>query len=85
MRDMDALKKLKLEFQNSQKMLTALCDEARQNLLMLMMMENCEGIRAAELAKKTNLSRPAVSHQMQILRNADIVKCRKEGKTYIIP
>lgn len=80
MRDTDVIKRLKLEFQNSQKMLTAFGDEGRQNLLMLMIKENCKGIRAAELAEKTNLSRPAVSHHMQILRDAGIVKCKKEGK-----
>ncbi|MDO5765777.1 MAG: metalloregulator ArsR/SmtB family transcription factor [Elusimicrobiales bacterium] len=80
MADADAIKKLKLEFRNSQKMLTAFGDEGRQNLLMLMIMENCKEMRAAELAEKTNLSRPAISHHMQILRDAGIVKCRKDGK-----
>lgn len=28
---------------------------------------------------KTNLSRPAFSHHLHILKNADIVKVRKEG------
>lgn len=32
-----------------------------------------------DIAKKTNLSRPAVSHHMQILKNAGIVRVRKEG------
>lgn len=32
-----------------------------------------------EIAEKTNLSRPAVSHHMQILKEAGIVKARKEG------
>ena len=32
-----------------------------------------------EIAEKTNLSRPAVSHHMQILKDAGIVKARKEG------
>lgn len=32
-----------------------------------------------DVAKRTNLSRPAVSHHMQILKNAGIVKTRKEG------
>ena len=80
MADVNTIKNLKLEFQNSQKMLVALSDEGRQNLLLLMIMENGKGIRAAELAEKTNLSRSAVSHHMQILRDADIVKCKKDGK-----
>lgn len=34
----------------------------------------------ADIAKKTNLSRPAVSHHIQILKNAGIVRARKEGR-----
>ncbi len=32
-----------------------------------------------DIAQRTNLSRPAVSHHMQVLKNAGIVKTRKEG------
>lgn len=32
-----------------------------------------------DIAGRTNLSRPAVSHHMQVLKNAGIVKTRKEG------
>ena len=35
-----------------------------------------------DIAGRTNLSRPAVSHHMQVLKNAGIVKTRKEG-TYV--
>ena len=42
----------------------------------------CGGSRVVDIAEKTNLSRPAVSHHMQILKDAGIVKTRKEG-TYV--
>ena len=32
-----------------------------------------------DITKKTNLSRPAVSHHLQIMKDAGIVKVRKEG------
>lgn len=32
-----------------------------------------------EIARGTNLSRPAVSHHLKILREAGIVKMRREG------
>lgn len=32
-----------------------------------------------DISEKTNLSRPAVSHHIQISKNAGIVKARKEG------
>lgn len=76
----DEIEKLKSEFLKCQKLLTAFDDKVRQNLVMLMIAENGTSIRAAELAEKTNLSRPAISHHMQILKAAGIVKCEKKGK-----
>lgn len=37
------------------------------------------GVRVDDITKKTNLSRPAVSHHLQIMKDAGIVKVRKEG------
>ncbi|WP_278183798.1 ArsR/SmtB family transcription factor [Marvinbryantia formatexigens] len=63
-------------------MFTAFGDETRQHLLSILLCSECSGSRVVDIAKKTNLSRPAVSHHMQILKNAGIVKTRKEG-TYV--
>lgn len=74
------MKLLEARFRASSKILTALGDETRQHLLMIMMSEgDCSDNRVIEIAEKTNLSRPAVSHHMQILKDAGIVKTRKEG------
>ena len=70
---------LKTEFKDCQKVLTAIGDESRQYLLSMMIMEKCEGVRVIDLAEKTALSRPAVSHHMQILKDAGFVGIRKEG------
>ena len=32
-----------------------------------------------EITEKTNLSRPAVSHHLQIMKDAGIIKVRREG------
>lgn len=62
------------------KILTALGDETRQHLMLEMMRSgHCSGIRVCEITEKTNLSRPAVSHHLQILKDAGIVRMRKEG------
>ena len=62
------------------KLLLALGDENRQHLILEMMkMGKCNGVRVGEIAEKTNLSRPAVSHHLQIMKGAGIVKVRKEG------
>ena len=68
------------EFASCTKILTALGDETRQHLILEMMrFEDCSGVRVCEITEKTNLSRPAVSHHLQILKDAGIVKMRKEG------
>ena len=67
-------------FASCSKMLTAIGDETRQHLIVEMMkMNDCRGVRVCEIAQKTNLSRPAVSHHLQIMKNAGIIKVRKEG------
>ena len=71
--------KLRAEFKDCQKVLTAIGDETRQHLIALMIMEKCTGARVVDIAKKTNLSRPAVSHHMQILKDAGFVYAHKEG------
>ena len=67
-------------FKACTKILTAIGDETRQHLILQMMhFGNCNGVRVCEITEKTNLSRPAVSHHLQILKDAGIVKMRKEG------
>lgn len=67
-------------FHTHRKLLMALGDEVRQKLLMLMLAEERDWVRVVDLAEKTNLTRPAVSPHMQILKDAGMIQCRKEGK-----
>lgn len=68
------------EFENCQKVLIALGDENRQHLILEMMkMENCYGARVGDITERSHLSRPAVSHHLQILKDAGILKVRREG------
>lgn len=48
-------------------------------MLEMMRMEDCGGVRVGAITEKTNLSRPAVSHHIQILKDAGILKMRREG------
>lgn len=67
-------------FAASTGMLTAMGDETRQHIILEMMkMNHCDGARVGEITGKTNLSRPAVSHHLQILKRAGLIKSRKEG------
>ena len=73
------VRRLEKEFRACQKILAAIGDETRQHLLCIMLQSDCSGNRVIDIAKRTNLSRPAVSHHMQILKSAGIVKSQKEG------
>lgn len=57
----------------------AIGDETRQLILLTLLESDFNGIRVGEISKKTHLSRPAVSHHLQILKRAEIVNVRKEG------
>ena len=74
------IQQLASSFHKYKKIFTAVGDETRQHLLIIMMQSDCFGSRVIDIAKKTNLSRPAVSHHIQILKDAGIVKSRKEGR-----
>ena len=68
------------EIKNSQKILIALGDEMRQHLILVMIQNgDCSGMRVNDIAAKSSLSRPAVSHHLQILKDAGVVKMRREG------
>lgn len=74
------IKQLAEEFKMCQKTLLALGDENRQHLILEMMqIEDCYGVRVGTITEKTNLSRPAVSHHIKILKDAGIIKMRREG------
>lgn len=67
-------------FASCSNILTAIGDETRMHLIIEMLkIGNCHGVRVCEITEKTNLSRPAVSHHLQIMKKSGIVKVRKEG------
>ena len=74
------LNSLEEEFESCRQLLLALGDENRQHLILEMMrMGQCDGVRIGAITEKTNLSRPAVSHHIQILKAAGLLKMRREG------
>lgn len=76
----EEIQRLAGEFKNCRKILLALGDENRQHLILEMMqMGVCGGVRVGAITEKTHLSRPAVSHHIRILKDAGIVKMRREG------
>lgn len=76
----DDVAKLANDFAACAEILAAIGDETRQHLILEMLkMGDCSGVRVVEITEKTNLSRPAVSHHLQIMKDAGIVKMRREG------
>jgi DNA-binding transcriptional ArsR family regulator len=76
----EQIQALSKEIEGVQKVLIALGDSNRQHLIIEMMnMGQCGGVRVEDIASKSNLSRPAVSHHLKILKEAGIIDMRKEG------
>lgn len=77
---MNEIEVLAQEFKSCQKVLLALGDENRQHLILTMIqMNKCSGVRVGTITEKTHLSRPAVSHHLSILKDAGLIKMRREG------
>jgi len=66
-------KTLANEFLECRKVIIALGDETRQGIIMTLLTSDKVGLRVGEITEKTHLSRPAVSHHIQILKDAGII------------
>jgi DNA-binding transcriptional ArsR family regulator len=55
----------------------AIADETRQQIMKLCC---CHELSVSEIVEKTSVSQPTVSHHLAILRAADLVLVRNEGK-----
>lgn len=47
--------------------------------MIVLLESDLSGIRVGEIAQKTHLTRPSVSHHLKILKESGIVAMRKEG------
>ena len=74
----EEIEDLAMNFEACHKTLAAMRDETRQHIILEMMRMDYNGSRVPDITART-LSRPAVSHHLQILKDAGIVKMRKEG------
>ncbi|MEG0358642.1 MAG: metalloregulator ArsR/SmtB family transcription factor [Anaerorhabdus sp.] len=75
----ERLQKIVVGFKECRNAFTAIGDETRQLILLVLLESDLSGIRVGEIAKKTHLTRPSVSHHLQILKDSGIVTMRKEG------
>lgn len=70
---------IKEQFAASRKLLIAIGDETRQAIIAVLMDTCLSGMRVGEITKQTHLSRPAVSHHLKILLDAEVVGVSSEG------
>ncbi|WP_432400424.1 ArsR/SmtB family transcription factor [Wukongibacter sp. M2B1] len=68
---------LKSDFKSCTQVLTAIGDETRQLIIVVLMDAGCGGLRVGEITAQTHLSRPTVSHHLKILKDAGIIYVRK--------
>ena len=73
------LKRIITGFRQCRNAFTAIGDETRQLILLALLESDLSGIRVGEIAQKTHLTRPSVSHHLQILKEAGIVAMRRAG------
>lgn len=77
---MKNLEQLKNEFANLSEFLIAIGDETRQSIIIALLEDNaCNGLRVNDLTEVTDLSRPAISHHLKVLKQAHLVDFRREG------
>jgi DNA-binding transcriptional ArsR family regulator len=65
-------------FRRTQPLLTALGDESRQ-LIFTVLLEAPGALSVNEIAERTPLSQPAVSHHLKILRDAGLLDLERNG------
>ncbi len=70
---------LAVKFKRCQDIFIALGDITRQKIMLILLANKKTGMRVNDIAEQTPLSRPAVSHHLKILKNANIVAVNRIG------
>lgn len=70
---------IKEQFNACRKLLIALGDETRQLIISVLVDADCDGLQVGEITQRTHLSRPAVSHHLKILYDAQVVGMTKQA------
>lgn len=72
-------KELSVELNKYKNVFIALGDETRQLIISTLLENENIGMRVPDITKKTYLSRPAVSHHLQILKNTGLISMHRVG------
>lgn len=77
---MESMEQLKSDFREISDFLIALGDEKRQAIIVALLQDKaCQGLRVVDLTEATQLSRPAISHHLKILKQAGLIDMISEG------
>ena len=80
---LEPLDVLKEDLNNCRQMLNAIGNKTRLGIISTLFEINCKGMRVGEIAQYSQLSRPAVSHHLKILFDAEVVgRYRKGTRNY---
>src|SRR5687767_15890963 len=74
----DYLRAIPTEFKTISRVFTALGDEHRQRILLTF--EPGERLNVGQIVEVSTLSRSAVSHHLQLMRDAGVLESEKVGK-----
>ena len=77
--DREEIKKTLKTFNSCVPFFIAMSDEYRQKLIMDIAEAGKDGINVSNLSAKSNLSRPAISHHLKVLKDANLIKPLKIG------
>lgn len=72
-----SIKRIARTFARCKPLFFALGDGTRQQIILLL--EKTDAANVKELTAQLPLSRPAVSHHLQVLRQAGLVRIRRQG------
>lgn len=70
------------DFKVNSKFFQAIGNETRQGILLFLIASGGKGARVNEITENAHLSRPAVSHHLNVLKEAGIIHCRPEGTSH---
>ncbi|ASR40239.1 ArsR/SmtB family transcription factor [Ligilactobacillus agilis] len=66
-------------FVNEINVLNALADVKRQQIIVILCKHEKEGLTVTDITNQMEITQPAVSHHLKILREAGLVSFRKNG------
>lgn len=77
--DKEEIHQILQKFRHCAPFFIAMGDEARQKLILDIADAGKEGLNVTELSAKSHLSRPAISHHLKVLKDADLIYPHKQG------